>query len=77
MRLESERSIELLLDADITVLVTGGHHRKLVILDSTILYEGSLNVLSQSDSCEVMRKIESIQLAREMIEFVGLVGHIS
>ncbi|MDN5274784.1 MAG: hypothetical protein JWP06_685 [Candidatus Saccharibacteria bacterium] len=72
MRLEAERSIELLQDAGITIFVTGGHHRKLVILDRTILYEGSLNVLSQNDSCEVMRRIESMHLASQMIEFVGL-----
>lgn len=35
MRLEAERCIELLQDIDATVLVTGGHHRKLVILDRT------------------------------------------
>jgi hypothetical protein len=42
---------------------TGGHHRKLAILDRKILYEGSLNILSQNASCEVMRRIESPQLA--------------
>ena len=70
MRLEAEHSIELLQGAGAIVFITGGHHRKLVIIDRAILYEGSLNVLSQSDSCEVMRRIESTQLAREMIEFM-------
>lgn len=72
MRLEAERSIELLLDANITVLVTGGHHRKLVVLDGAILYEGSLNILSQNDSCEVMRRIKSEVLAEEMLDFLKL-----
>lgn len=54
------------------VLYTGGHHRKLVILDRKILYEGSLNVLSQNNSTEVMRRIESTQLAWQMVRFVGL-----
>ncbi len=53
------------------VLYTRSHHRKLVIIDRTILYEGSLNVLSQNNSSEIMRRIESTQLAWEMIRFVG------
>lgn len=54
------------------VLFTGNHHRKLVIIDRWVLYEGSLNVLSQNDSSEIMRRIESEELASEMIRFVGL-----
>jgi len=54
------------------VLYTGGHHRKLIIVDRKILYEGSLNVLSQNSSSEIMRRTESTQLAWQMIEFVGL-----
>ena len=37
----------------IEVLMTVGHHRKLAIIDD-ILYEVSLNILSQNDSCELM-----------------------
>lgn len=54
------------------VLITGGHHRKLAIIDRQILYEGSLNILSQNDSCEVMRRIHSEQLATQMINFIGI-----
>ena len=60
----------------ITVLYTVKHHRKLAIIDNEILWEGSLNILSQSDSCEVMRRIESEELARQMVEFVGLEGFV-
>lgn len=55
----------------ITVLYTVKHHRKLAIIDSKILYEGSLNILSQIDSCEVMRRIESKRAAWQMIELIG------
>jgi len=37
-----------------------------------VLYEGSLNVLSQNNSFEAMRRIESVQLAWQMIGFIGL-----
>ncbi len=55
----------------ITVLYTVKHHRKLAIIDGGILYEGSLNILSQIDSCEVMRRTVSQQLANEMVRFIG------
>jgi phosphatidylserine/phosphatidylglycerophosphate/cardiolipin synthase-like enzyme len=56
----------------IHVLYTSGHHRKLAIIDRHILYEGSLNVLSQNNSSEVMRRTVSAQLAWQMIRFVGI-----
>jgi phosphatidylserine/phosphatidylglycerophosphate/cardiolipin synthase-like enzyme len=46
----------------VQVLFTVGHHRKLVIIDRKILYEGSLNILSQNNSCEFMGRIESTQV---------------
>lgn len=48
------------------------HHRKIAILDGHILWEGSLNVLSQSHSREIMRRIESEQLAKQMVCFLKL-----
>ncbi len=62
----------MLQELGVEVLITGGHHRKLAIIDQQILYEGSLNILSQNDSCEVMRRIYSEQLADQMLVFVGL-----
>lgn len=69
---EAHRAIAKLQREGVHVLYTGGHHRKLVIIDRAILYEGSLNVLSQNDSCEIMRRIESTRLAWEMIGFIGI-----
>jgi len=65
-------AIESLQKAGVEVLFTGGHHRKLAILDRSILYEGSLNILSQNDSCEIMRRIHSPGLAMQMIRFIKL-----
>lgn len=69
---QAEECIAALLELGIEVLVTGGHHRKLAIIDQQILYEGSLNILSQNDSCEIMRRIHSRQLAAQMIHFTGI-----
>ena len=60
----------------ITVLYTVGHHRKLVIIDRAIVYEGSLNILSFNDSCEIMRKIVSESIATELCKFIGVGRYI-
>ena len=65
-------SIALLQDAGCKVLLTVNHHRKLIIIDKMIVWEGSMNVLSQSDSCELMRRTESEVEARRILEFTKL-----
>jgi hypothetical protein len=72
MRAEAEASIALLQNIGVEILFTGGHHRKLAIFDRTILWEGSLNILSQNDSCEVMRRIESEACTQQTLDFTGL-----
>ena len=71
-REEAHRAVAQLQRSGIHVLYTTGHHRKLAIIDRQILYEGSLNILSQNNSCEIMRRIESVQLAWQMARFVGI-----
>ena len=55
-----------------TLICTNNHHRKLAILDKKILWEGSLNILSQNKSREIMRRIEGREPAMEMFEFLNL-----
>jgi phosphatidylserine/phosphatidylglycerophosphate/cardiolipin synthase-like enzyme len=54
------------------VLFTGGHHRKIAVLDQSVIWEGSLNILSHNDSCEIMRRISSPSLSKDMISFIGI-----
>lgn len=56
----------------VDVFLTIGHHRKLAVIDDVILWEGSLNILSQNDSCELMRRIRSRELVNEILKFTGL-----
>ena len=51
------------------LLSSGNHHLKLAILDRKILWEGSLNILSQSSSREIMRRIKGKQTAQQIFEF--------
>lgn len=56
----------------VTVFYTVGHHRKLAVIDQEIFYEGSLNILSFSDSCEIMRRVVSSTEAMKLLKFIGL-----
>lgn len=47
-------------------------HRKLAIIDRRILWEGSLNILSQSHSREFMRRINDQEITVETFKFLGV-----
>jgi hypothetical protein len=64
-------AVGIMQDMGIDVLLTSGHHRKLAIIDDT-LWEGSLNILSQNNSCEIMRRMQSGESVKEMLRFIGL-----
>ena len=64
-------TVGVMQDMGIDILFTCGHHRKLAIIDD-ILWEGSLNILSQNDSCEIMRRIKSKSITNEMIKYTRL-----
>ncbi len=65
---------EILACSEIRVHITfvKNHHRKLAIIDKTILYEGSLNILSHTNSREIMRRIEGKLAVSEMWKFLKL-----
>lgn len=52
-------------------LLKGFHHRKIAVIDENIVWEGSLNILSQSQSREIMRRIHDKQAVQEMLEFIS------
>ncbi len=70
--IQAEDAVASMQDIGIKVLYTVKHHRKLAIIDEEILWEGSLNILSQGDSCEIMRRTVSNSLAWQMICFTKL-----
>ena len=66
-------ALKLLKKAKVKVkLCRDMRHRKLAIIDEKILWEGSLNILSQSHSKEIMRRSDSSELASDMLHFTGL-----
>jgi len=70
---QSELGIQQFENMGVQVfLCPGSHHRKLAILDRKTLWEGSLNILSQTRSREVMRRMEGEALALQMFNFLKL-----
>jgi len=73
MEYQSEEAISLFERMGVQVLLCiGNHHRKLAILDRQILWEGSLNILSQNHSREIMRRIGNETITLEMFNFLKL-----
>lgn len=70
---QSEREIQHFERIGVQVLIcVGNHHRKLAIIGREILWEGSLNILSQNKSREIMRRIGGENYAKEMFDFLKL-----
>jgi len=59
------------MGVDVTLL-KGNHHRKLAIFDKRITWEGSLNILSQNNSMEIMRRIEDKKTVDDLMKFLKL-----
>ena len=71
MEIQSEEEISMFEIIGVqTLLCSGNHHRKLAIIDRKILWEGSLNILSQNNSREIMRRIEDEDMAIQMFNFL-------
>lgn len=70
-RIQSEAAISFFEQIGVqSLLCIGNHHRKLAILDREILWEGSLNILSQTKSREIMRRIDEEKTAIETFKFL-------
>lgn len=69
---QASYAIEALQTIGVEVLYTVKHHRKLAIIDRQIVWSGSLNILSYSNSCEIMWRMESEYNAKELIGFIKL-----
>ena len=71
MRAQASQCVSILQEQGAEVLYTCNLHRKIAIVDD-VLWEGSLNILSQNDSCEIMRRTKSKSAVKQMIRFTKL-----
>lgn len=71
MRKQARDCIAKLQESDASIFYTTALHRKIAIVDN-VVWEGSLNILSQSDSCEIMRRTESPEYVGDLIKFTKM-----
>jgi phosphatidylserine/phosphatidylglycerophosphate/cardiolipin synthase-like enzyme len=77
MKRQAEEAIRKFETIGVQVLISDEHsHRKLAILDRKILWGGSLNILSQTYSQEIMRRIDSKIQAQQCFDFINLGKYI-
>lgn len=75
--IQSEEAVRWCEEVGIQVLIcSGNHHRKLAMVDRKILWEGSLNILSQANSREIMRRIASEKMTIDTFQYLNLGKYI-
>ena len=73
LEIQSWKAIRVLREHGVKVYFFDDmRHRKLAIIDEQILWEGSLNIISQGYSREIMRRTDSPQLAAQMAAFTKI-----
>lgn len=76
MKQQAEEAIRNFERMGVQVIISDYNHRKLAILDRQVLWEGSLNILSQTHSQEIMRRISSETKAKECFKFFNMRRYI-
>jgi phosphatidylserine/phosphatidylglycerophosphate/cardiolipin synthase-like enzyme len=73
MQPQIQRALERYEDLGVCVFsLKGSIHEKVAIIDREILWEGSLNILSQRASREIMRRISGENTAMQVMSYLGL-----
>lgn len=73
LEVQAWKALEILKDSGVRIFMCDDmRHRKLSIIDDEVLWEGSLNIFSQNESCEIMRRSISKELCDQMRMFIKL-----
>jgi hypothetical protein len=67
---QSEAGIQYFEKLGIQVLLCKSHHRKLAMIDRTIVWKGSLNILSHRNTREFMEREENKHKAEALFSFL-------
>jgi len=73
LEIQAWKALFVLKDAGVKIRTYKDlRHRKLAVIDGEILWEGSLNILSQSNSRELMRRTVSRHQCDQIINFTRI-----
>lgn len=56
--------------------LNGFIHEKVAIIDQKVLWEGSLNILSQRNSREIMRRFANADLSKQVLKHLDIMGKL-
>ena len=69
-RVALRRALDFLKNEGISVVFQSNIHQKFAIMDQKIVWYGSINLLSYGSSQESIMRIESSNIANELIETI-------
>jgi hypothetical protein len=72
MKEMSKRELKEFERIGVVVLPIMGVHEKVALIDRKVLYDGSLNILSQRDSTELMHRFKGSNVAKQMAGFLRI-----
>jgi len=72
MRAQAKSIVDTFRNMGVDVHYVRKTHLKIAMIDKQILWEGSLNILSQSNSRELMRRIVSLKECKIMKKFISV-----
>jgi len=64
-------AIDILQQNDIRIVFKSNIHQKFAIMDQNIIWYGSINLLSYGNAQESMMRIESPNIANELMKRIG------
>ncbi len=72
MRTQAKSIVDTFRNMSVDVHYVRKTHRKIAMIDEQVLWEGSLNILSQSNSRELMRRTLSLKECKIMKKFISV-----
>ena len=71
-RPQLRETLDILRNDGVNLLFKSGVHQKFAVIDERIVWYGSMNLLSFGTSEETMMRLESSNIASELLKSVGL-----
>ena len=65
-----QRALDLLIDCGARVVFKSNIHQKFAVMDQRVLWYGSINLLSYGSAQESIMRIESANIANELVKSI-------
>jgi len=72
MKCQAEAIVQTFENMGVRIQFTKKLHRKVAVIDKSIVWEGSLNIMSHANTREMMHRIQSKSHCRTMMRFLSV-----